>query len=497
MGGAARIAALTALTALSLAAPASAAKVTSKTVCEGYGKGCYDVTYVTYTAAPGEQNALTASYRKGRVTFSDRVPIAAPRACHRYSPTKVSCPGTMNSANLGDLDDAGTATFHPTVYSAVLIIDGGAGDDTLTGHDATVRGGPGNDRLTGASGEGGDGNDILVGTGGADNLTGGPGADELQGGAGDDVLNGDGGPTGYEVGTDLIDGGQGADTVSYESRLSPVEVDIAAKVAGGPGESDVLQSVENATGGAGVDRLVGDDARNVLAAGFGCPYETPSNGEDIVLGGGGNDIVRGGCNPSKLYGQAGDDGVLGGPDDDVLDGGPGNDFLGGNFGADDYAGGDGADTINPGGDDEGETVSCGDGPDAVVDPGLNLVRPDCEQVKQIYTRAEPYPRRPTSSELRFTVHCPVAGRFCKARVRLKILGHPRAFAIGRFSARRGVLRPHFRLPKRITDMQRSPLPVRVIVDDGFQRQPGDDTFEIEWVFDLSATPIGSGGVPSA
>src|SRR5581483_2995779 len=107
-----------------------------------------------------------------------------------------------------------------------------------------------------------------------------------------------------------------------------------------------------------------------------------------------------------------------------------------------------------------------------------------------------YPRRPTSSELRFTVQCPVAGRFCKARVRLKILGHARAFAIARFSARKGVLRPHFVLPKRITNMRSSPLPVRVTVDDGVQRQPGDDTFGIEWVFDLSATPFGA-AAPSA
>jgi Ca2+-binding RTX toxin-like protein len=489
MGGAARTLALTALLGVCVAGPASAATVTTRTECVSYGKGCSDVTYVTYTAAPGEQNDLTASYRNGRVTFSDRVPIAAPRACRRDSPTKVSCPGTMNSANLGDLDDTGSATNHPTLYGGGVAIDGGAGNDTLTGNGAFISGGPGDDRLTGPSSVGGEGSDLLIGTDGHDELTGGAGSDELHGGLGSDFLNGDGGPTGHEIATDVIDGGPGLDTVSYNSRLSPVEVDIGAKVGGGAGEGDVLQSIENATGGAGADRLVGDDAPNVLDGGFDCPYEMSGGPGDLVLGGGGNDVVAGGCNPNRLYGEEGDDRVLGGQHPDLLDGGPGNDTLAGGFGDDEYAGGPGDDTIYPNWSEGEDTISCGDGADLVDGPGLALLRPDCETVESVYTRALAYPRRPTSSELRFTIRCRVARRSCRAKVRLKILGRRNAFAIGHFSARKGVLRPRLRLPKRITDMQRSPLPVRVIVE-GTQRQQGTDDFDIQWVFDLSATAVG-------
>lgn len=72
---------------------------------------------------------------------------------------------------------------------------------------ATVRGGPGNDRLIGASAAdklvGGPGNDVLVGRGGDDWLESGPGRDKLFGGPGDDTLRG--GP-----GRDRLFGGPGA-----------------------------------------------------------------------------------------------------------------------------------------------------------------------------------------------------------------------------------------------------------------------------------------------
>jgi Ca2+-binding RTX toxin-like protein len=71
---------------------------------------------------------------------------------------------------------------------------------------ATLRGGPGHDRLIGGSAAdkllGGSGDDVLGGRHGNDVIFGGPGDDRLYGGAGDDVLRG--GP-----GTDTINGGWG------------------------------------------------------------------------------------------------------------------------------------------------------------------------------------------------------------------------------------------------------------------------------------------------
>ncbi len=75
-------------------------------------------------------------------------------------------------------------------FTGPLVLDGGAGDDLLTG-------GPKADLLLGRGGsdslEGGDGNDVLKGSGGNDALHGGDGNDRLDGGTGvDSCIGGNG-----------------------------------------------------------------------------------------------------------------------------------------------------------------------------------------------------------------------------------------------------------------------------------------------------------------
>jgi Ca2+-binding RTX toxin-like protein len=91
-------------------------------------------------------------------------------------------------------------------------VNGNGGDDTIVLSasvpvPATLRGGPGSDRLYGGNAAdkliGGAGSDTLVGRGGNDSLFGGAGNDELFGGQGDDHLYG--GP-----GRDALAGGPGA-----------------------------------------------------------------------------------------------------------------------------------------------------------------------------------------------------------------------------------------------------------------------------------------------
>lgn len=71
-------------------------------------------------------------------------------------------------------------------------IDGGAGNDVLTGSDDddTITGGEGNDRIRGRGGDddlsGDAGNDRISGDAGDDTLAGGAGSDRLEGGAGFD-----------------------------------------------------------------------------------------------------------------------------------------------------------------------------------------------------------------------------------------------------------------------------------------------------------------------
>ncbi len=100
-------------------------------------------------------------------------------------------------------------------------VNAGGGDDNVAvgrtlGVPVTLRGGPGNDRLSGGASVlgdrliGGPGDDVLSGMGGPDVLYGGPGNDTLIGGQGDDKLYG--GP-----GDDKLFGGPGNDQLRGEA----------------------------------------------------------------------------------------------------------------------------------------------------------------------------------------------------------------------------------------------------------------------------------------
>lgn len=189
---------------------------------------------------------------------------------------------------------------------AGVAVDLGAG----TARDATgdidllegiedVRGGPGDDALTGGDLpnrlEGGPGSDILAGGGADDVLVGGPGDDELQGGPGDDTL----------------DGADGVDRVSYARAPRPTVVDLAAGVAfaDGEGGNDSLLGTESVLGSPQGDAITGDAGPNVLD------------------GGGGDDALRGAGGADRLAGGEGDDRLEGRGGGDVLDGGTGIDVA--------------------------------------------------------------------------------------------------------------------------------------------------------------------------
>ncbi len=118
------------------------------------------------------------------------------------------------------------------------------------------------------------------------------------------------------------------------------------------------------------------------------PYDTPTNGDDIIVGtdgddwieglggndvicglggddyidgGTGADVIRGGSGPDWLLGGAGNDRLLGGPGADVIEGESGADRIVGSKGADWLDGGQGKDKILGGlGND---TIVGGDGND--------------------------------------------------------------------------------------------------------------------------------------
>jgi serralysin len=113
-----------------------------------------------------------------------------------------------------------------TVFNAVgstNSIDGGAGNDSITGGDAvdSILGGTGNDTIRAGNGNdtvfGGDGDDLLADFGGNDSASGGNGNDTLLGDLGNDTLNGDAGNDALQggAGSDRLFGGTGNDAITY------------------------------------------------------------------------------------------------------------------------------------------------------------------------------------------------------------------------------------------------------------------------------------------
>jgi Ca2+-binding RTX toxin-like protein len=130
---------------------------------------------------------------------------------------------TIESA--APLEVGGEICWHPEASEDKLLceaaaiagfeVNGNGGNDTIAlaptvPVPATLRGGPGDDRLSGGAGNdklvGGPGNDTLSGRGGDDSLFGGSGDDRLLGGSGNDSLFGG-------SGEDLLLGGSGVNEV--------------------------------------------------------------------------------------------------------------------------------------------------------------------------------------------------------------------------------------------------------------------------------------------
>lgn len=75
--------------------------------------------------------------------------------------------------------------------------------------------------------------------------------------------------------------------------------------------------------------------------------DSPTNGDDLIIGTPGGDDINGGPGQDCILGGGGNDTLRGGSGADVLIGGPGNDSLDGGGGGDAcYGGGQAGDTFN-------------------------------------------------------------------------------------------------------------------------------------------------------
>jgi Ca2+-binding RTX toxin-like protein len=227
-----------------------------------------------------------------------------------------------------------------TSGARVDILDGGVGNDTLRavtgdGND-TLIGGAGVDTYTlaataaaatvnlttGTSTSATTGTDTLSGI---ENVTGSTGGDTITDGAGSNVLNGGTGNDTFVMtadgARDTINGLGGNDTIDYSTQIAGLTVTLGTgsevvgsgsiggvgSVSGVGGNTDIISSINNFTGGTGNDTITGN-----------------ANGNRL-LGGGGNDILAGGAGVDFMDGGAGDDTLLASGGNDTLIGGAGID----------------------------------------------------------------------------------------------------------------------------------------------------------------------------
>jgi Ca2+-binding RTX toxin-like protein len=277
--------------------------------------GTGDAANITYTGTGIETNTVTVTYNAGTDTyrFDDGLAVTiTPIAPCTLDGDDAVCPNPTPVAdadeeivlNLGAGDDTATATVQNATTDVTM--DGGAGNDTLTGINGRylLIGGTGNDHLNG-----GPNADRLFGvelvsannqtTSGGDVLRPGAGPDSMVTGTGDDTFN-MGAAAQTTVDTDVINSaGQGEDTLSYEDRSDPVLVNLDGEASAGSGgfggaAAGLAKSVpqdrvgiitpdlENMRGGGGDDLLIGGDRANVIDGG---------GGKDTVCGGLGVDFA--------------------------------------------------------------------------------------------------------------------------------------------------------------------------------------------------------------
>jgi serralysin len=201
---------------------------------------------------------------------------------------------------------------------------GGSGADTIIGNSASngLAGGAGADTLIGA-----DGDDILSADA-ATSFDNGTTVDELYGGAGNDFI--------FSGFGDIVDGGEGFDTVglSYVGASAGIDGDTASLkqglplVAGGGTFLSIERFSDIALSQFDDKMVIGDqDDPAVVRSWDGDDHLIGQEMSITMYGGNGNDLLVGGRADDVLYGENGNDKLIGFFGADVLWGGAGSDTF--------------------------------------------------------------------------------------------------------------------------------------------------------------------------
>lgn len=289
---------------------------------------------------------------------------------------------------------------------ASIIVDGGAGNDTILGGNGndTILGGDGNDLV-----DGNQGNDLALLGAGDDMFVWDPGdgSDVVEGQAGLDTIRFNASAAGEkidlqanggrlmltrDIGNITMDANDvervdiqalaGADVITLHdlsaTDVTTVNVSLAASLAGGAGDQQADTVRLEATNGNDVVQFFGAGT-SMAALGLSALVNvTAMEAGDTMLvrGLGGDDVLLASTltTPMKLVldGGTGNDMLSGSSGADVLIGGDGNDFVDGNQGADQALLGAGNDSFlwNPG--DGNDAVEGGAGQDRLVFNGSSV-----------------------------------------------------------------------------------------------------------------------------
>ena len=332
-------------------------------------------------------NASSASNTIGITAIAGVITVTGLPAQMTIAGAETTDGLTVNGLNGNDKIDASTLP----ATAIALILDGGAGNDTILGGQGADRllGGDGNDTVTGGSGADvallgagddrfvwnpGDGSDVVEGQADVDTLVfNGSAVNEIF----DASANGGRIRLTRDVASILMDlddverleihAGGGADTITVNNLagtdVTEVLADLAATPTGSSADGVLDSVIVNATGVADAIAIASAGGKIVatgLAAAVTVDHADKTDVLSILAGAGADTIdasklaagkidllLQGGADADTLIGSAGDDRIFGNQGNDVAQMGGGNDtfFWNPGDGNDTVGGGAGSDTL--------------------------------------------------------------------------------------------------------------------------------------------------------
>jgi Ca2+-binding RTX toxin-like protein len=233
--------------------------------------------------------------------------------------------GTGFADNTDFNPDPNVATPVPNAATTSIVVNPGDGNDNVNLSGAT--------NIAGSSTNGGNGDDIIVGSPKVDVIHGDAGNDRITALQGNETIFGD--ADNDQIiwenthGNDINEGGDGTDETIILNGTGDDQMKLSAPVAGRAffERSNAPFTVDMATEKLSVSSFAGNDKLETTP-GVTIPVTFDAGpGDDNITTGDGNDVIDGGDGADTLSGAGGNDRIVGNRGNDVMNGGDGDDTL--------------------------------------------------------------------------------------------------------------------------------------------------------------------------